>query len=351
MKMKKTLFYPIALLLIVLLFSSCKMRSTSLEVLIPAEIDIPQHVQSVAVANRSLPEKGNKLGNIFEGIITGEPLFADREGSNQCTNGLVYKLNESPRFSAVLATSDNLYGTGTRAFATHLSWSAVDSICKNYKADALILLEAFDSNTGKSSDSRRVKKKDKDGNEYYVTEYSAEMCINVNAGWRIYDNVNQVIIDQNSFIDEKCWRGRGETLIKAERRLPSQRAAINDAGYFSGEMYGVRISPNWILVSRRYFVKGDPGFENAKEQIKYDNWEAAETIWLELSNSADPKIAGRACYNLALANEIDGNLKNAIVYANKALKMYQIKQARQYLAELEQRQRDQERLDKQLQSE
>ena len=63
--------------------SAC-MSSTSLQVLKPADITLPEHIQKIAVANRSLPSKKNVFGNVLEGLLTGEGIFMDREGSADC---------------------------------------------------------------------------------------------------------------------------------------------------------------------------------------------------------------------------------------------------------------------------
>jgi len=344
---KSTLAFTM-LLALISMFWSCKTAQTSMEILQPADINVPAHVKSVAVANRTLPgTRTDRLLNVLEGLITGEPLLGDREGSNRCVSGLVANLNAGPRFTAVMATDTDLYGTGTREFAPALTWAQVDSICKRYGVDALILLETFDSNTGMKESSKEVKRT-KDGKEYFEKVFVAEICIDINAGWRIYDNVNKRIIDQNVFVDGRCWAGEGPNIEAARRKLPSRRGAINDAGFFAGQQYGIRISPNWIRVNRTYFTGGDDGFKEAKKHVRFNNWEAATAIWESLSQSSDPKIAGRALYNLALAAEMKGDLDEAIRLVTRAMRDYRIKEARQYLSILQRRKMDEQRLDQQM---
>lgn len=349
--MKRYYYFTTAILFAgIILATSCKTTQTSMEILQPADINVPAHVKTVAVANRSLPGREDRLLNILEGLVSGEQIFADREGSTHCVNGLINSLNNGPRFNAVLASNTALYGTGTRQFAPALPWFRVDSICKSYGVDALILLEAFDSNTGYKEGSKDVKRK-KDGREWIEKVFMAELCIDVNSGWRIYDNVNKRIIDQNDYLEGRCWKGEGPNIGDAQRKLPSKRNAINQAGAFAGQQYGLRISPNWIRVSRTYFVGGDDGFKEAKKHVKFNNWDAAEKIWENLSKNPDPKIAGRAYYNLALASEMKGDLDKAIQYANRAFREYRIKEGRQYQAILDRRKADEYRLDQQMRSE
>jgi hypothetical protein len=114
---------------------SCKTSTVYTNVLVPAEITIPQHIQSIGVLNRSLPAKGEGFMNFLEGFITGESIMADREGSYNVCKGLAFKVNTNPRFKAQLMEGEDLRGTGTKEFPVPLSWDQVDALCKKYNVD------------------------------------------------------------------------------------------------------------------------------------------------------------------------------------------------------------------------
>ncbi len=329
------------------LFNSCKTSTVYTNVLVPAEITIPQHIQTVGVLNRSLPAKGEGWSNFLEGFITGESIMADREGSYNVCKGLAYKVNTNPRFKAQLMEGEDLRGTGTKEFPVPLTWPEVDALCKKYNVDAIVSLETFDSDINMRSSSRQVERS-VNGENRMVTEFLSDLNIRVNAGWRIYDNLNKRIIDQNVFYDDKGWSGVGATPEEALRKLPSKRAAINDAGYFSGEMMGVRISPNWVRVSRYYYKKGDDRLKRAKAFVKVNNWKEAVVLWSQVAKHPDPKIAGRACHNMALAAEMEGDLVVALEWANRAYKDHMLKRERDYINELNLRLMEVEKLKEQL---
>ena len=67
-------------LLIVSVLMSCGTSSVMVNVQRPADISVPQSVQDVVIANRSIAGKGNKAGTILEGIFTGEGIGADKKG-------------------------------------------------------------------------------------------------------------------------------------------------------------------------------------------------------------------------------------------------------------------------------
>jgi tetratricopeptide (TPR) repeat protein len=342
---KKHLCY--ILLVTVIIFSSCSTTSVHLQVLTPAEITVPAHLRKVIVANRSLPERNEKSLNILEGFLTGESILADREGSKYCIDALVDELNDNPRYEAILKDNDELSGTGTRQFPEPLNMIKVKEICSQYRADGLILLETFDSNIDIINGTEQVKKK-VDNKEITVTEYISDLHINVNAGWRIYDPVNSKIIDQNQFMDEKSWSGRGDSKKSALKALPSKRSAINESGAFAGMRYGKRISPNWKWVSRDYYIRKHASFKVARNYVKKDQWDKAAELWNAMTRDLDTKTAGRACYNMALANEMEGHLDVALEWAQKAYDQYHNKAAKSYSKQLKSRLDQQKSLNEQM---
>ncbi|MBF9143552.1 hypothetical protein [Hymenobacter properus] len=79
--------YTSALLLIAaLLFSACA-SSVHIKALAPAAVPMPANLQSVATANRIIPEsRRDKFFDVLEGAFTGEGLGVDRAGADECVN-------------------------------------------------------------------------------------------------------------------------------------------------------------------------------------------------------------------------------------------------------------------------
>jgi len=339
----------ISLIFTIITLDSCKTSSFTTTFLVPADITIPQHIQSVGVLNRSLPNKEDLLLNILEGFISGESVLADRESSINAVRGAVNTLNSNPRFKAVSLEGEDYRGTGTKQFAAPLDWNIVDMLCKKYKVDGLVVLETYDSDIMLGTDKRERKTK-KDDREVTYTEFLAHLNIRSNAGWRFYDNEKKLIIDQQVFTDEKGFSGSGLTPEEALSKLPHKRSALNDAGIFSGQMLAFRISPKWLNASRYYYKKArkEEAFKYAKRYVISKQWKTAADTWLPLTNSTDKKIAGRACHNMALAEEMQGNLPEAIKWAQKAYVNHNLKRSRAYLNELNKRQMEQNLLKEQM---
>lgn len=340
-------------LLIVLLLSSCATSSVPMEILIPADINVKKDIKHFGIINRSLPAKRKKIVNILEGFFSGESILADRIGSEYCLKGLAEKLNNSPRFSAVIISGERLKGTGTRSFPPQLRWERVREICEKYRVDGLIALETFDSNihidVDKRSETKKIKTKDKKTKKKIkVIRYYSKLYIDVNSGWKIYDPLSENIIDVNVFSDRKRWNSKGDSRKESLKYLPSKREAINVSGYNSGVQYGIRISPTWININRDFYVKGDPALIEAKRYVRASDWNNAIRIWKELLSVNDKKTAGRAAFNLAFAAEIRGDFDTAYKWAKESFTKYGNKKAYRYMNMIKDRITDKYILEKQL---
>ena len=334
-------------LLIASLLSSCITSSVVLDVQRPADITVSQDIQNVVIANRSRPSKANLAGNIVEGLISGEGIGHDRQGAEYCIEGLSDMLVRSERYTLKNPVGIQLKGTGTAAFPAPLNWKEVSSICASYNAEALLVLETFDSDSriivGKPITRTRKKK----GKKVKELRYPATLIMDIQSGWRIYNVQNKNIVDENRFTEQKDFIAYGSSPEEAISRLPSKSIAIKESGIFAGQQYGFRISPMWVKVRRTYFTGKHSDLKLAKGYVKSGDWDAAIEIWKALVNNLDKKIARRSTYNMALASEIKGGLDTAIEWANKAKELGE-KKAYNYINILHIRKMNEEKIKQQL---
>ena len=333
--------------LIVTFLSSCVTSSVLINLQRPADITINNDIKNVVVVNRSRPSKDNLAGNIVEGLISGEDIGADRKGAEYCVEGLLGMLNKSERFSLKNQGGIDLKGTGTSSFPIPLAWNEVKSICGSYDGNALLVLETFDSDSRVLVGPPVVRTRKVKGIKVKELRYPSTLIMEVESGWRIYDVNKEKIIDENKYLEIKEFNAWGSSPEQAEFNLPSKRIAIKQAGIHSGEKYGLRISPIWLKVNRTYYIGKHEDFKNARQYVKSGDWDTAIEIWLPLTENEDLKIANRAAFNMALASEINGSLKTAIVWAQKAQKKGN-KKAYNYINVLNSRLVDEEKLKQQL---
>jgi hypothetical protein len=338
------------LLLPVIAFTACNTYNFTTNVLVPADITLPQHIEKIGVMNRSLPEKSNLFNNILEGFISGESIVADREATLYTIRNTVNTLNNNPRFKATCLEGEDYRGTGTKQYPVPLDWNEVDKLCKKYGVDAIASLETFDSDVMMIPGTVIRKRKNKEGVEENYTVFTADLRIRVNAGWRVYDNVKKQMIDEKSFMDEKAWGSEGVSPDDALRKLPNKRGAINDAGAYAGQMFAYRISPKWLPVSRYVYTKPkkEEAFVKGKELARAREWKQAAAKWAPVTGYQDEKMAGRACHNMAVAAEMEGDLETAIQWADKAYKEKHFRKVSSYLNELHRRKSDQLKLNEQM---
>jgi hypothetical protein len=334
-----------------LFFASCSSTSTtSLPVLKPADITLPDHIQKVAVVNRSLPDDKNKAWNIIEGIFTGEGIHADKIGSQYCIEGFSQTIMQSPRFQLVNSPVTQLHATGTGQMPPPLSWLQVESICQQSGADALILLEVFDSDAIITTEVFEKTIKNKEGAHTKVPMYRANMRMVVKSAWRIYDPSTKRTWDEVRGDDYMMFTAEGNNPQAAINMLIARREAINRTGRYAGGLYANRISPMWITVTRQYYKKGNDAMEMAARKARTNDWKGASEIWKKEANNADAKIAGRANYNMAVFCEKEGRLDLALEWARKSYTQYNNKKARAYTSILNQRMNQDARANEQMRS-
>ena len=328
--------------------SAC-MTTTQLEVLQPAAFSIPQHIEDIATVNRALPSK--KFGSFVEGLVTGENIGQDKSGRRRAIEGLSHTLTRTPRFKVTFSGLE-LQGASGDRFLPPLAWTTIDSICDAMGVDAVAALEKYDSDIHKSTRRREVKKKDDEGKQYVEYRYDVEMVTTVHLGWRLYDPKNRRIIDQFDVWENQDFRRTGDTEAQAINRLPRPMATVDETSYAAGMKYAMRIAPTWIEVGRPFYAKakGDLQMEKAGRMAKAGDWEAAAGIWKSIIDrpATSDKIKGRAALNMAVANEVIGNLELAQDWAKIAYTDYGLGKARDYANLLIQRITDIDRLDEQL---
>ena len=346
--MKTNIILPIVVFAVILL-ASCS-PTTPLQVLQPAEMVVPDHVQTIVTLDRSKPEKG--FENFLEGLITGENIGQDREGRRFALEGLTSALTRTPRFDVKHTGIEKTGSRGGNSFAAPLPWSEVEQLCRDYGGDALVAIETFDSDNSVAYEEERNKRKDEDGNEYTEISYEAELNMAVRIGWRFYDPKSRVILDEFTVIQNARDFASDDTKDEALRRLIDQTTITRDVSFDAGAQYGMRIAPVWITVNRPFYDSGKGKFDDemarAARFARADQWEEAAQIWRNVIRQADAKTAGRAAFNMAVANERKGLLDSALEWAQRAYTDFNNKKARNYIRDLQIRISDQERLKEQM---
>lgn len=334
------------LFLLAILFSSCR-TSVAYQGLRPADITLPANVETIVLVNRYKADRRNSWLNIVEGIFTGEILFADRRGVEFSLAALQQRLISGPKYNIVIA-NEQLTGTGTGMLPPPLSQGDIQRLLNNHQADAVIAIEAFDSNIAIRTEQRERKRR-VDGKEIMEKYYEAFEAVGITIGWRIY-NSNGSVIDQHQMATSQTFRARGATPALAQSNLLFPMEAIMRTGTMAGDAYGVRIAPSWVSYRREIFSRasGSEGMKRARRMAQRGDWADAAQIWERLSKSSDSRLAKRAMYNLAVAAEMNGDFNRALELARMAANNYNLRIADNYIFSLNRRLEELQRLDMQM---
>jgi tetratricopeptide (TPR) repeat protein len=349
--MKQFKINRVGLFLFLLAIIGCT-TTIPMEVLRPADIVLDANIQKIALMDRSRPSSG--FLNVLEGLVSGEGIGQDRQGREKAMQGLTAGLANTPRFE-VVQTGISMEGTkGGQRMALPLDWAEVERICNSVGADALLVVESYDSDYYSSAVERERKKKDKEGNEIIELFWESRANLNIRIGWRIYDPAKRILIDEFTVDAGENYSGRGDTQEEAIARLPNPLYSSRNISLGVGGTYAERIAPVFILINRSLYNSGKKPFKEdmkqARDYIRVGNWDNAADLWSDVSNSAEPKTAAKACVNLAIAYERLGDFENAMKYVEKALFDYKFNGARTYYDQLNVRLREEDRASQQMEN-
>jgi Family of unknown function (DUF6340) len=325
------------ILIAAITLASCKTQQLYLNVVEPATVTVPSYIKSVGVINRSMPTDKTRAIDVLDKVLSLEGANLDKEGAQESIKGLSDELLNNSRFTEVKALNDIDFRTPPLVmFPVPLSWEIVDQICKETGTDALFSLEKFDTDTHINYSTRKVDIKTPLGSIPGL-EHQADMETIVKTGWRIYDPAGKVILDEYNYEESIVFSGRGINPLLAAAALIGRKDAVNSVSNKAGHGYALRILPYQLRVMRDYYVKGTDNFKIARRKAQLGKWNEAGELWKKETENSSMKVAGRASYNMAIINEINGDLDAALQWAQKAWEDYNIKPALKYVRILENR--------------
>ena len=316
---------------------SCKTNELYLNVVEPAPVTIPSNVKNVGVINRSMPTSETKGIDDINKVLTLEGVNLDKDGAQESIKGLSDELLNNNRFTEVKTLNDIDFRTSSLTpFPAPLSWNIVKQICQETGTDALFSLEKFDTDTRVNYSSQKVDIKTPLGTIPGL-EHQVDVETIVKTGWRIYDPSSMSVLDEYTYEESIVSTGRGINPLLAAAALTGRKEAVNEVSNKAGHGYAFRIIPYRVRVTRDYYVKGTDNFKIAKRKAQMGKWDEAGELWKKETENSNMKIAGRASYNMAIINEINGDLDSALKWAQKSYEDYNNKLAPDYVRILENR--------------
>jgi hypothetical protein len=312
---------------------SCKTNHVYIHSYNPAPVPLNRAIKKVGIICRTTPSEENKALNAFHQAVRAETLKLIKESSAESIRGLQDALIRHNRFDSIKIFSGDLLSTPVSGtFPSQLSWPFVDSLCRAQNVNLLFVLEVFSSelkvvplNTPPPGLNTVVDVLNA------ATQARVNIITTVKVGWRIYDPLNMLILDEYPMSENLIVTASTVNIINTAEAMLGRKEAIKQSAYKMGTSYAERIIPYPVTITRDYYVKGSPNFKIATRKAKTGNWAGAGELWEKDTKHAKSKIAGRASYNMAILNEIDGNLDEAIIWAQKSYENYNNKLALKYV--------------------
>lgn len=211
-----------------------------------------------------------------------------------------------------------------------LNWGQVDSLCKQLRADVLVVLENYralrELVLGKSAVFPAANPgADESGagggepkNDFYRFE--------IRTRWRIYDPAGRSVRSDLTVIST--------TSIYVNDYYTSFSDYEKQAGETAGNSVAAYAMPREKAVERSYYRKGSNGIRKGAGLAQNGNWTAAAAEWRRHTESRRKKTAARACLNMAVTCERSGRLALAREWAKKSADKGNDR-ARKYLLDLE----------------
>lgn len=332
-------------IIVISLFSlvSCQTLSLySFQGLTAPDLIIPSDVKTLAFVDRNTSFKIDSVSKYYtvNSTLLSDTTDYSTDISTNCYHGFTENLSEYLAMDSIpFIRLDKKEMPGNRDYKP-MKWELVDSICASTGSDVLICLEDIQVY-----------------NRYTVFEdviHFGITDINYYAVWRIYDPLKQTYLDEQIVIDSLFSEVTSPSYKRLiEEKLPKRKDLFKDVSYQIGNQYADKLAPKWIDITRKYFASGDDRLAISKYYIDKGDWETPITLWIEISEEKDDKLAGRACFNLAVAQEVNGDFVSANQWIRKSIFHYktlkslpsEFKWVKEYTLELIERTKNKAKLD------
>lgn len=286
---------------------------------------LPEGVDDLAVVNRSLTKAENQQTKVIESIMTGEIAGSDKLASDEAIKGVYDGIHMAEGIHIIIPKDLHLYGTGTRETPAVLDWEDVSAICDSTQADALLVLETFDSNSDLLAQTAVGQLGSILSTGKPSIRVPRQARVDVRCYWRLYDPRTKTIADQfqqSHFLS-----------FDLLSPIPPFQA-LSETAYAAGREYVQRFLPSYYQVRRELYKKGKGRdkyqFNTGWRRSEVANWEGAIEAWLPLANNPGSQLAGQASLNIAVAHEVLGDTEQALEWAQRAYEDYGDKLGRDY---------------------
>ena len=310
----------IIIALIGLLSISCKTRFR-ISVKEPAVIDLPNDARSFGIVN-SVNDENSPEQKIAGAVLGNAQINGNVEAAERAVQGALRALDKSNTLQGTKVPQlENVYNDDGS-----VNWTLLDSIAEKEGFHGFIELSKLETQSpvgGTVLANATGQNNMRLDGSMYVNTYIVKDRLAIEQ-YRVFHRYNIPTSGSTSLIS---------ILNDAKRKTEYFKALGFQLGYEAASL----LYPNWIWVGRTFYNKGSKILRRAKPMIYEGNWDIAEEQ-LEMGlNARSDRVRGRVLYNLALVNEGQGELDEAIKYAKESALTCGNKLANDYLRILKRR--------------
>lgn len=324
-----------------ILLVSCKsyFATITIENARPTKDELPSDIQSITLMNRSINDQFQNYQEdslqmyFYRNGYQLSKIVLDMEASDTTILALANLLIESGRYDVVVPVERNIRRDSTYdVLPDTLNAELVGKICREYNTDALMVMERFYTKTMADYTSERYS----DPSTGYNYSYYASLDLKYGAHFRIYKPGNKPLFKEIELVDTIYWESADYTQERLFSKLPTIKQALINAGIKVALDIDSKISPSWIPEKRGYFLFHSTN-DRGQQLMNENNYEEAGKWWAELAASKNKKIRSKAEFNLALVNELNGDIDAAIDWCLKSYYSQYRYQTEVYLKKLQAR--------------
>ncbi|WP_297902617.1 DUF6340 family protein [uncultured Parabacteroides sp.] len=295
------------------LLSACNtINYVGIETYNPAEVTFPENVAKVLIVNNAVPQPENTG---YEYVLRGETqdtckAKVDSALFDACRT-LGEAIVEASYFNDVLLYHDAVRKDNLAHQDTKLTQEQVESLCNETGADAVISIDRLLFDMKKNISTL--------GERYIMGVIDVRMAGVV----RSYMPDREAPLATIHMKDSIYWAESADYMPVLDKILPSPENALRGAGEYFGAKVYTNFVPHWEKEVRWYFTGMGARWKEASAYATNEKWDMAEERWSQLYQGTENwKSRAKAASNLALCNEMKGDLKEAYEWAHKSYDLF-----------------------------
>ena len=294
------------------------------EILEPATVEFPDHVNRLLFLNRAPITMDVWADQNQAGLDVRQIVLLDTLIINNLFRGVLNVLRNSPaeKYRIPIWLSDRRTDTALLEDRI-LTRREVENICDTIGGDAIISLEFYSVGLEQHFDYYKDAP-DEVQNHYFEAFNSLKWNIHLPGSPRPFDSYTT--IDTLFF----------SAIIDGEM-LPFVPGVdmLRSLFFESGQKYGSYLVPVWNYASRYLYRGRNDSLKLAVKHTDEGDWESAFSIWNNLSTLEDSTLAAKAYHNMAVYYELEDNLDSASIMLDLSLEHATLESDTLYREELD----------------